>query len=299
MQANVTLQIPQRLSPGDIIGVVAPAGAFKPQALDAGIAFLEAAGFRVRCPENLQHQKGYLAGSDTHRAALLQAMLTDPDINAVMCVRGGFGCMRVLPLLDFDAIAQQPKIIVGYSDISALLAAIAQRAGFVTYHGPVVAELGYANDATRSAFLNLMTNSKGYALRPSNGVTVQGGQVRGLVTGGNLTTLCHLVGTPYAPRLDGCIVALEDHQEATYRIDRMLTQMKLSGVLDGVAGLVLGTFKNCGPLDMIIKIVRNIFKGRSLPILAGFDFGHGATNIAFPVGLSATLDADRQHLVYD
>jgi muramoyltetrapeptide carboxypeptidase len=287
---------PPRLKPGDTIGIVAPAGPFDPEKFMQGKTVLESMGFRIFYDENIFQQHGFLAGTDAQRAAQVNRLFADPSVQAIVCARGGYGSMRILPLLDFNTIQAHPKIFVGFSDISALLAILYMHCGLVTFHGPMVTNLASATEKTISAMKTALTSDEPLELIPENGKTIKPGSCSGILTGGNLTTLCHLVGTPYSPSFKGKILLLEDVGEMTYRIDRMLTQMKLAGCFNGIAGLILGAFKRCGQMNEIVEIFDNIFHDLDIPILAGFDIGHGKMNLTVPMGLDATLDTDKKRL---
>jgi muramoyltetrapeptide carboxypeptidase len=289
---------PPRLEPGDTIGIVAPASPFNQERFMKGVAVLESMGFRVSLEEDIFFKDGYLAGTDAQRADLLIRLFADESINAITCARGGFGSMRILSLLDYAAIKEHPKIFIGFSDISTLLSVLNTRCGLVAFHGPMGTTLADADKETKDAMFAALTSDTNLELTPLNSVTIHPGLSSGPVAGGNLTTLCHLVGTPYAPHYKEQIVLLEDKGEAPYRIDRMLSQMKLAGCFDGLAGLILGSFEDCGTFDEICRIVEKMFKDDKIPILAGFDIGHGQTNITVPLGIGATLDADQQRLTY-
>ena len=206
--------------------------------------------------------------------------------------------MRILRFLDFATIQKNPKIFVGFSDISVLLSVLHDRCDLVTFHGPVVTTLADAAQETIAAMQWALTSDTPLELTPENGIVVRPGLASGLVAGGNLTTLCHLVGTPYAPSFKGKILLLEDLGEAPYRIDRMLTQMKLAGCFNGIVGLVLGSFEDCGPLSEIYVLVGDIFEDMNIPIMAGFEIGHGRRNIMIPLGLGATLDTEKERLLF-
>jgi muramoyltetrapeptide carboxypeptidase len=201
-------------------------------------------------------------------------------------------------LLDFTSIKQNPKIFVGFSDVSALLSAFYAKCGFVTFHGPVVSMLGDAARETRERLFSVITSDLRYEIKTEKGVGIRPGSASGPVAGGNLTTLCHLIGTEFEPDFRGHILFLEDRGEAIYRIDRMLTQMKLAGCLNGIAGIALGSFEDCGPINEIIGVVENVFKDFHIPILSGFNIGHGRNNITVPLGLNATLDTDKRSLLF-
>ncbi len=290
---------PPRLKPGDTIGIVAPASPFDQKIFTRGLHVLQSMGLRTRVPDEIFEKNGYLAGSDEHRAGLVMRLFEDQSVNALVCAKGGFGSLRILPLLDFDSIRKNPKVFVGHSDITALLATITVKSGLVSFHGPLVTTLANAPEATCSKLLAAISSNSIVELKPARGIALKAGSARGPVIGGNLTTLCHMLATPFAPRFENRILILEDRGEAHYRIDRMLFQMKLAGCFKGVAGLVLGSFEDCGSPDGVFKIFEEHFKDIPAPILAGFDVGHGPQNMTVPFGLDATLDADRHILAFD
>lgn len=289
---------PPRLKPGDTIGIVAPAGPFDPDKFMKGKTVLESMGFQTFFNEDIFQKHGFLAGSDIQRADQVNRMFADPTVQAIVCARGGYGSMRILSFLDFETIRTHPKIFLGFSDISALLSVLYDRCSLVTFHGPVVTTLAKATEKTLTALQMVMTSPLTVELTTENGLVIKSGVCSGLVIGGNLTTLCHLVGTTYAPKLNGKILFLEDVGEMPYRVDRMLTQMKLAGCFNGLAGLVLGAFEECGPLNEIVENLGNIFEDIDIPILAGFDIGHGKHNLTIPMGLGATLDTERKKLLF-
>lgn len=299
MGAKKNIQLlPGRLIPGDTIGIVAPASPFDRKEFGRGVAVLKAMDFRLIVPDDIYIKNGYLAGPDIHRANLINTFFADRKIKAIICAKGGFGSMRILSLLDFELIKKNPKIFIGFSDISAILSVLYTKCGFVVFHGPMVASLGDASRKTMEALLAAVSSDTMLAIRPKTGITIRHGVASGPVAGGNLTTLCHLVGTSFEPGLKGHLLLLEDKGEPCYRIDRMLTHMKLAGCFDDLAGLVLGSFKDCGPISEIVEVVDNLFKDDNIPILAGFEVGHGKNNITIPIGLNATVDADRQLLSF-
>ncbi len=299
MGANKKIQLlPGRLMPGDTIGIVAPASPFDRKEFDRGVAILKAMGFCLTVPDDIHIKNGYLAGPDIHRANLINTFFADRKIKAIICARGGFGSMRILSLLDFESIKKNPKIFIGFSDISAILSVLYTKCGFVVFHGPMVTCLGDASRKTGKALLSAVSSDARLAIMAKTGKTIRHGLALGPVAGGNLTTLCHLIGTPFEPVFKGHILFLEDKGEASYRIDRMLSHMKLAGCFDRLAGLILGSFEDCGNENEIFKIVRDIFNDGTIPILAGFEIGHGKNNITIPIGLNATIDTDRQLLSF-
>ncbi|MBI5062534.1 MAG: LD-carboxypeptidase [Desulfatitalea sp.] len=287
---------PAALQPGATIGIVAPASPFQRDELEQGLGALRNMGFGIRLAEGLFDVRGFLAGEDHRRAAQLIAMFRDPAVDAVICARGGYGCLRILPLLDFDLIRAHAKPFVGFSDITALHHAFFMKTGMVTFHGPVVCTLGKDADLSRSALRQALCGQLPQALAV-NLRSILPGMAEGRLAGGNLTTLCHLLGTPFAPLFDGCILFIEDRGEALYRIDRMLTQMKLSGCFDGLAGIILGSFKDCGAEADICNLVTQLFEERDIPIMAGLPAGHAESNLTLPLGINVRLDADKGELI--
>jgi len=296
---RLMLRKPKRLKPGAVIGIAAPASPFDRESFDRGVQVLQDMGFETVIPENLSAVQGYLAGPDGMRAEVLQRLFEDARIDAIACARGGYGSMRILPLLDYDRIAGHPKILIGFSDATALLSAITGRCGFAAFHGPVVTSLADATESTRTALLSAIASDAPLVLSPPSAVALRSGRAAGVVCGGNLTTLCHLLGTPYQPSFRNRILFLEDRGEAAYRIDRMLTQLKLAGSLEGIRGLILGSFTGCGSDQEIFEIVGDRFSDASVPILAGLPAGHTEPNLTLPLGIQAVLDADRHTLGFE
>jgi muramoyltetrapeptide carboxypeptidase len=289
---------PARPMPGDTLGIVAPSSPFDSRQFQAGLRFIQELGFRVVYPETIFKKKRYLAGPDDLRAQSFNAMFADRDIKAVLCARGGYGALRMLPLIDFDLIRAHPKLLIGCSDVSVLLNAVFAECGLPALHGPMVASLGRASETTKQAFSRIFSSSQPPAITPEHPVVVKSGKASGTLTGGNLTTLCHLTGTPFMPDFSGHILLLEDVGELPYRIDRMLFQMKIAGCFDRIKGVILGSFKNCGDLDQLYDIFKDIFCNDPIPVLAGFDMGHDEPNLPVPFGIRATLDTDSATLAF-
>jgi muramoyltetrapeptide carboxypeptidase len=281
---------PPRLFPGDTLGIIAPASPFDKQKFVKGLSVIEEMGFKVFFSENIFDQKGYLAGSDEHRADMLNLMFTNSDIKGIICARGGYGALRILPLIDFNRIASNPKVLIGCSDITVLLNTLYLKCGLVSFHGPMIESLANASDTTKQSLQDVLLQDQILSFRYQNSVVIHPGQASGIMAGGNLTTLCHLLGTPFEPDFSGKILLLEDIGESPYRIDRMLMQMKLAGCFDHISGIVLGTFKGCGESDLVYQIFDDIFSNARFPILAGFDVGHDEPNLTIPFGINASID---------
>ena len=285
--------LPASLAPGDVIGLITPASPFNEADFFRGIQVLKDMGFQTVFDPRMFDRSGYLAGVDVLRAAQVNDAFANDDIRAIVCARGGYGAMRVLPYLDYESIHRHPKLFMGFSDITALLCVLYQRSGLVCLHGPVATTLRNAGADTRMSVFKALTSSEPVGISLKNGVTMHHGKAFGPLVCGNLTTLCHLAGTPFQPVLEDHILILEDRGEKPYRIDRMLTQMKLTGMFHGLKGLGIGDFDACGDRIKVMDVFRDIFQPMDIPILAGFDIGHGQENTVVPVGLNVLLDADR------
>ena len=289
---------PARLSPGDIIGIAAPAGPFEIEKFERGLTAIKDMGFEVLVPDNLQQPERYLAGSDTWRASVLNDLFKAPDVKGIICARGGYGSIRILERMDFDLFRHHPKIFLGFSDISALISSITTQSRLTAFHGPNVTTLGKASPQTRASFYEAVTSDQALDIRSQKIRVISPGIGTGIVSGGNLATLCHLVGTPYSPTYRGCLFVMEDIEEAPYKIDRMLFQMKMAGCFLGLSGVAIGSFQDCGRYEGICDIVKNIFADIQIPILGGFEIGHGDDNVTIPMGIRATLDTDQGALLY-
>jgi muramoyltetrapeptide carboxypeptidase len=283
------VMLPKALNFGDTIGIVAPAGAFDKSRFDMGIARIHEMGFATKVDEGVYERCGYLAGDDQHRAAQFNAMAADDQVQAIMCARGGYGVLRILDKLDYSVFSNYPKPLVGFSDITALHQAIQLRTGLITFHGPMVTTIAFSDSATQRSWRQTLTGGFDYSTALSELRILNAGSADGILTGGNLATLCHLIGTPYAVDYSGAILLIEDVGEAPYRIDRMLTQMKMSGVLDDISGLIVGTFENCGPSDDIDALVMDRFRDFDIPIISGMPVGHGKENLTVPLGARIRL----------
>ena len=295
---NEKIRVPAPIKAGDTIGIVAPAGPFDRKTFLRGARIIEDMGFKVFIPPAVFEKNRYLAGSDKHRVEYVNLLFADKSIDAIICARGGYGSMRILPMLDYDAIKNNPKIFVGFSDITILLSVLLTRCNLVTFHGPVVTSLADASEETKLSLLSNITSDNSLEIKLPGGRTIKSGVAAGDVCGGNLTMLCHLVGTPFAPDFENKILFLEDRGEAPYRIDRMLVHMELAGCFKGISGIILGGFEDCGPIEDVIEIIAELFDKYTVPILGGLDAGHGRHNLTIPLGIEATLDADRHSLVY-
>ncbi|MBU1277432.1 MAG: LD-carboxypeptidase [Proteobacteria bacterium] len=281
---------PRWPAPGRPLAVAAPAGRVAPEALENGLAALAelAPLSRVDCPDEVLAAQDYLAGPDVERAAHLSTLLSDPELGAVLAARGGFGCLRLLPLLGLAALAQTGACLIGFSDLTALLNPLAAL-GLVTVHGPVVTQLPRLDQASRADLAALLAGRRSWPAALS-GQALAPGQAAGPLLGGNLTTLCSLLGTPWFPNLGGAVLILEDTGEAPYRLDRMLTQLELAGVLGLVAGVAVGRLSDqeSDPPGLAQALARRL-AGLNKPVVMNLPFGHGAANRLLPLGATAEI----------
>ena len=286
---------PGPLRRGDVVGVVAPAGAVDDGSLDAGIRVLESAGFRVRLGAAVRQRTGYLAGSDAERVTDVHAMFRDADVRAIFVARGGYGSGRLLPLIDPALAAQHPKIIVGHSDLTFMLNDLIQRAELVVFHGPMVAGLDKRPQAA-AVLLEMLTGERvGWHLSAQE--IVQPGTAEGMLVGGCLSVVVATLGTPYAIQTRGRLLFLEDVNEKPYRIDRMLTHLRQAGRLDGVAGVIFGEMSGCTAAENERVTVRDVigeaFAAAPYPVAFGLSSGHGAGRFTLPFGIRARLAGER------
>lgn len=300
--------LPRPLAPGDTVALVSPSSAVSdPLDLQLAREVMEALGLRVVTGAHYAERRGHLAGSDAERAGDLNAAFADPDVAAIVCTRGGSGAARLLPLLDYEAIRGNPKALLGYSDVTALHCAIQARTGLVTFHGPI--GTGSWNrfnaDQFRRVFFerelmryeNRIEAGDELVPRRNRTRTLVPGQARGRLLGGNLTVLTALAGSPYLPDFDGAILFLEDVSEAPYRVDRMLTTLRLVGVLDRIAGFVFGECTDCEPGDgygslTLAQILDDFIVPLGIPAYTGAMIGHIREQFILPVGGEVELDAD-------
>jgi len=278
---------------GRTIGIVAPASPFETGKFETGLDVLKAMGFQIFVPGAVKDRTGYLAGSDHRRAALINELFADPDISAIWCARGGYGSMRILPFIDYELICSNPKPFVGASDVTALLTTLYSCCHIPVFHGPMIVSFADADERTRLSARQAFAAAERITIKAEPAQVLRPGSATGKVIGGNLTTLSHLMGTPFEPDFSGHLLFIEDIGEAPYRIDRMMTQMKMAGKLSHITGLLLGRFCDCGPMDEIHAIIKAVFQDLLIPILSGFPAGHGYPNLMLPMGVDAALDTDQ------
>lgn len=283
---------PRGLAPGDRVAVVAPAGPFDPADLADGMAVLAGFGWEPVPVGRLDAREGYLAGDDETRAAALAEAFADPSLRAVFCARGGYGSTRLLDRLDPALLARDPKPLVGFSDVTALLSWAARRAGVVAVHGPVLTQLCRLDAASHQALQALLSGAVGPERPLLDGlVALRAGEAEGTLRGGNLTLLGALAGTPDAVPLDGAILFVEDTNEPVYRLDRLFTQLRGLPDWGGLRGLVVGDLGVAPDNEALRRLLDDVTAHAPCPVVCGAGIGHGTRNLALPVGARVRLDA--------
>lgn len=309
---------PRVLRPGDTVGLITPSTyVADPDRLLLAERTVRFFGLRMKRGRHVGRRTGYLGGSIQERLDDLHAMFADPEVRGVFCIRGGYGASQLLDGIDYPLIRRNPKIFLGYSDITALHLAIGKQTGLVTFHGPIV--LSRFTEYTRRYFrkalfetepLGVVTNPPDSdPLRPAHLLrTIRGGRARGPLTGGNLSLIAATMGTPYEIETRGRILFLEDVGEEPYAVDRMLTQLRLAGKLESAAGIVFGECQDCRPRDFrpsyestfsLGEVLDHILGGLKVPVLSGMTLGHTDDQATLPLGVMATLDADKGELVIE
>lgn len=300
---------PARLRPGMTVALVTPASNTpEDEDLLAAMDFVRSLGFEARASASLFERNQYLAGTDRQRAEDLNRMFADPTVDAIFCVRGGYGSGRLLRDLDYDTIAANPKILMGYSDITAILNSIHLRTGLVTFHGPIAGSnfTDYTYDQYRRVLVEpgpqtpigeppAFETRPGIVDRENRLTPIVGGQAEGRLVGGNLSLLVTLLGTPFEPDFNDAILFLEDVDEPPYSVDRMLTHLWLAGKLEQVAGIAFGKFTEAdysGNTFSMERVLRDRCAPLGVPVLRGLMIGHVADQTVVPVGVRARLDAD-------
>lgn len=297
---------PKALKKGDAVGVCAPASPLKSRtALTKGVNYLERMGYRVEFGKHIFDEYGYLAGEDEYRAQDFNSMVSNKKIKAIIFARGGFGSSRILPLIDFENLKRNPKIIVGYSDITALQLAIFRKIGMVTFAGPMVASDFGRNfsGVAEELFWRMLTSDK-----PIGNISkyftdkmeaVSAGKAVGRLIGGNLSIISSMVGTKYFPLMEKTILMLEEVEEAPYRVDRMLHQLKYAGVLEKLSGILLGDFSSCKtgkniPSLTLAQIFDKLLKNQ--PTISNLHFGHVKNPITLPLGMRVKIDTQKKEI---
>lgn len=302
------MRIPKSLKKGDTIGLISASGATRKEALPKAVEAVEKLGFKVVIGETCRERHGYLAGKDVLRAKEVNDMFRDPAIDGIFCIRGGYGATKILPLLDYEMIGENPKVFTGYSDVTALHIVFNQKCDFVTYHTPMPSTEFIKREMDEyswSSFINCVTNTeqKNYFLEnPSTQqmTTFVDGEATGRLVGGNLSLVVASLGTPYEIDTKDKILFLEDIDEYERSIDRMLTQLKLAGKLNDAAGIILGGWTNCGPQNpnhpeeslRLQTIFEEILAPLNIPILMDVACGHCLPTMSLPLGRIITINSE-------
>ncbi|MFC1775789.1 LD-carboxypeptidase [Pseudomonadota bacterium] len=300
---------PSRLKAGDTVGLVNPAGAtFHPDDVAIATETAAALGLKMKAGEHLLDRYGYLAGSDKARATDINDMFADRDVAAILTLRGGWGCNRILDLLDYNLISRNPKILMGYSDITSLLLALNAKTGLVTFHGPV--GISTWNQYSTQYVRKLLFNAETFSMENPREIgdslvqikdrvlTINGGKAKGKLLGGNLSVLTAMVGSEFLPDFRDNILFLEEVGEDIYRVDRMLTQLKLAGILSKISGFVFGKCSECGPGKgygslTLEEVFDDHIRPLKIPAWYGSMIGHIEKKFTIPLGIAAEIDADK------
>jgi muramoyltetrapeptide carboxypeptidase len=300
---------PPRLKPGDTVGLIDPASAtFESVKIEIAVEVIEAMGLKARPAPHVADRYGYLAGKDEDRAHDVNQMFADQTVNAVMAIRGGWGCARLLPYVDFDVIAKNPKTLIGYSDLTALLLPVHARTGLITFHGPMAGSTW--NSFNLDCFKRVLFGAEAVTFENIHEIkdtlvqvenriqTITPGVARGKLLGGNLTVLAGIVGTGYLPDFTGAILFIEDVEENIYRIDRLLTQLALAGILGRLRGIVFGNCTKCLPGEgygalTLEEVLRDHIKPLNVPAWSGAMIGHIDRQFTIPEGAQVEIDATK------
>lgn len=298
VQSNPVAVLPPRLKKGDLVALMAPAGAiFNDDTVTKATAALEAMGFRVIVGETAKVRTGYLAGDDQFRANEFMRFMGDKEVKGIVALRGGWGCARLLPYLDLTLLMGNEKVISGFSDITTLLLALYAQLGMVTFHGPVGNSTW--EGATSENFLSVVQDAEvPFKMTNPEVKTIHAGYAKGRLLGGNLSIICSLTGTSYLPDFTGAILFLEETEEEPYRVDRLLTQLAMCGILDKVAGVVFGTCAKCEAEEpeksfTLDEVLDHHFKTRNYPVIKGFAVGHIKDKFTLPIGVLAELSTEK------
>lgn len=308
--------LPPALKKGDTVGLITPASSLYEanRTLIEATEKMEALGFKVKTGKNIFKKNGYLAGSIEDRLADLHEMFSDDDVKAIIAIRGGYGSAQLLPYLDYDLIRNNPKILVGYSDITALLIGIYEKTGLVTFHGPVA--ISTFTDFTRKYFEKVLMNAEAVGeiddapyednLQNSSRIlTLNSGKAQGRLTGGNLTIMQSTLGTPVEFNSDDAIIFIEEVNEEPYYIDRIMNQFKMAGKFEKCRGVIFDKLSDARPSRLGASFYRNLsveevlthyFKDYDFPVCIGFSLGHIKHKPTLPLGVLAEIDADRKKL---
>jgi muramoyltetrapeptide carboxypeptidase len=289
---------PAALRPGDTIGIIAPAGPIEPDAMEAGCAWLRDRGYQPFYLPSILDRDSYFAGSTARRLDEFHQMFARPEVKAIICARGGYGCNYLLPHIDLNVVQANPKIFCGCSDVTTLLTYLCDAARMVTFHGPMLNIDVRPDGVDEESWAAAMTSGEAYQMEFGNDEvqTLVPGSAEGMLYGGCLSLLCASLGTPYEIETRGTILFLEDLAEPAFRIDRMLMHLKLAGKFDGVRGVIFGEMLNCGPRDpqdyTLQQVVQRVLGDLGVPMAYGLKSGHVSRgNITLPLGVATQFTA--------
>jgi muramoyltetrapeptide carboxypeptidase len=308
---RLTRIFPRMLKEGDRIAIVSPGSYLLEDELQIAVRNISELGFEVTFSDKLLLQNGYFSGTDQQRAQDLIDMFEREDVKGIICARGGYGCSRILPLLDYNIIKQNPKVLIGYSDVTALLFGIYKNTGLITFHGPVAIST-FNNFSVRN--FNSVLMNKSFPLKMKNAnedidenpygvIALVEGKAKGELIGGNLSIMVSLIGTDYDLSYDNKIIFIEEVGEEPYRIDRMLTQLIQAKKFDKAAGIMMGVLRNCEPKTdnpsfvksfTLMEVLKDRLGSLKIPVIYGMSFGHIKNKFTIPFGLQAELDTDEQ-----
>lgn len=301
---------PKRLKEGDMIGLITPGGPIEEEQLEETIKKLKILGFNTYYEDSVLSQYGYFAGTDRERADELMHMFVNDDVDGILCVRGGYGSIRILDLLNFEQIKQNPKVFMGYSDITALLTSIYEQTGLITFHGPL--GISPFNEFTLKSFKKIVMNPGNHYKYPYEReentednpefdvYTINGGKAEGELIGGNISVLDSMIGSKYEADFENKIVYLEEIEEKTYRVDKMLYHLLYATNLKKAAGIIMGVFSKCNindePRLTLKEAITDLLKPLGIPVAYGLAFGHIDTIVTIPNGVKARMNADKNTL---
>ncbi|MCD6557307.1 MAG: LD-carboxypeptidase [Bacteroidales bacterium] len=307
---NLRKRIPKKLKKGATFGLITPSGVITKKQLEETVKEIESLGYKAYYKASILSEFGYLAGTDEERSDELIHMFENPDVDAILCVRGGYGAIRILDLIDYNIIKKNPKIFIGYSDITALITAFYLKSGLVSYHGPV--GISTFNEFSLKSLFNIISKTKSthlysYEREPETDnnsefdfFTINNGKASGELIGGNMSVLVSMIGGKFEPEFKGKIVYLEEIDEKTYKIDKMLTQLIYSTDLKEASGIIFGIFSGCDnneePTFLLKELLIQIITPLKIPVVYGFPFGHVKNKITLPTGIKAELNADTKTL---
>lgn len=309
MELTFKRRFPKKLSKGDTIGLLTPASAISKEQLELAIKQITSLGFKVKLGQFVEERNGFLAGTDQQRIQDLHDFFKDSEVAGIWCVRGGYGTTRILPFLDYSIIKKHPKVLIGYSDITALFQGIYQETGLIGFHAPVAVSTfsDYSVKHLKTTLTQVLNQQTISILNPNKPntfpapTTLNPGVAEGRITGGNLSLLASLCGTNYEPNYKGKLVFIEDIGEKPYRIDRMLTQIFQATNLNQAAGIIFGVFKNCNPKETdsswsLLETLQKQTQQFEGPVFYGFSFGHIEDQCVLPIGLNAKFDTQKRTL---